>query len=65
MIDLIALGLTFVGFWDRCFFSNQAANSGITVKDQTGAEHSYTYAELYNMMKKLKEQNNEALKAEL
>lgn len=54
MIDLIALGLTFVGFWDRCFFSNQAANSGIIVKDQTGAEHSYTYAELYNMMKKLK-----------
>lgn len=59
MIDLQKLGLTFVGFWDRCFFTNQAANSGITVKDQNGAEHAYSYAQLYNMMKKLKEENNE------
>lgn len=53
MIDLAALELSFVGFWDCCFFSNSNKYSGIIVEDKEGNIKNLSYFELHTMMKDL------------
>lgn len=49
-----ALGLRFVGFWDRCFFLNIRANSGMIFEDENGVKIALNYLEIYKNMKGVK-----------
>lgn len=52
MINLEELNLTFLGYWDRCFLTNNTKDSGLIVKDKLGNIKHLSWFELNKMMKK-------------
>ena len=52
MFTIKSLKLKVIGFWDRCFFTQNSKDSGVICQDEDGNEHLYTYFELKQMMKK-------------
>lgn len=53
MINLAELNLKFIGYWDRCFFTDNNNNSGLIVEDKDGVVKNLSWLELKKMMKRV------------
>ena len=52
MINLEELNLKFLGYWDRCFFTDNTKDRGLIVKDKAGNIKYLSWFELKKMMEK-------------
>ena len=52
MINLALLNLKFLGYWDKCFFTDNTKDSGLIVEDKEGNIKNLSWFELKKMMKK-------------
>lgn len=54
MIDLKKLNLKFIGYWDRCFFTNNTKDSGLIVEDKEGRQQALSWYQLNKLMETVK-----------